>query len=202
MTVPSSDQTDGVTAIHSDASLLRRYQSGEQDAATELYRRYAERLLTLATNQTAADLAPRIDAEDIVQSVFRTFFRRAALGEYELPEGDELWKLFLVIGLNKVRAVAAHHRAGKRDVRATTGGEALSGTSPTVTDDPALQILRLTIDEILAPLPDSYRQVVHLRIEGHEVGEIAARAGRSRRSVERILQEFRAKLHGLIHDQP
>jgi RNA polymerase sigma-70 factor (ECF subfamily) len=204
MTLPFTDQPGGemrADAGSSDASLLRRFQAGEQDAATELYRRYAGRLLTLAANQTAAQMRTRVDAEDIVQSVFRTFFRRAALGEYELPDGDELWKLFLVIGLNKVRRVAAHHKALRRDVRTTVGDDALMGTAHTPeTDDEALQILRLTIDEILAPYPDSYRQVVQLRIEGNEVGEIAASVGRSRRSVERILQEFRTKLRGLLHD--
>src|SRR5438552_7748541 len=85
-----------------DASLLRRFRSGEDDAATELYRRYAARLLDLAAAKASPDLKRRVDPEDIVQSVFRTFFRRAALGEYEVPDGDELWKLFLVIGLNKI----------------------------------------------------------------------------------------------------
>ncbi len=51
----------------------------------------------------APDLAGRVDADDIVQSVFRTFFRRVAKGDYEVPDGEELWKLFLVIALNKVR---------------------------------------------------------------------------------------------------
>jgi RNA polymerase sigma-70 factor (ECF subfamily) len=120
---PSPDQAgDPPAAI--DASLLRLYQTGEQAAATELYRRYADRLLRLAAGQTGPDVAARADAEDIVQSVFRTFFRRAAFGEYELPAGDELWKLLLVIGLNKVRAVAGHHKAAKRDVRQTAGGAA------------------------------------------------------------------------------
>lgn len=193
--------SDPPSTPRSDASLLRRYQDGEQDAATELYRRYAGRLLTLAANQTAGDLRPRLDAEDIVQSVFRTFFRRAALGQYDLPEGDELWKLFLVIGLNKVRAVAVHHRAGKRDVRATQGPDALAAV-PAEGEASALQILQLTIDELLTPLPETYRQVITLRVEGYEVAEIADRVGRSRRSVERILQEFRARLQGLIHDAP
>ena len=185
--------------VRTDASLLRRFQAGEEDAATELYRRYAARLIDLAAAKTSPDVKQRVDPEDIVQSVFRTFFRRASLGEYEVPDGDELWKLFLVIGLNKIRAVAGFHKAAKRDVRQTAAAEA-AATGATTPDDVAYRTLQMTIDELLTPLPETHREIVRLRTEGHEVAEIAARVGRAKRSVERILQEFRQKLQGLIHD--
>ncbi len=185
-----------------DASLLRRYRGGDGDAATELYRRYAQRLLRLTSNQASPALQRRVDPEDIVQSIFRTFFRRVKLGEYDVPASDELWKLFLVIGLNKVRALAIHHQAAKRDVRQTTN----EGSDPAIDyaagkDDLALTALELTIEELLAPLPESYREVIHLRIAGHEVQEIAEKVSRSKRSVERILQDFRQQLHELIHEK-
>jgi RNA polymerase sigma-70 factor (ECF subfamily) len=186
----------------SDRSLLRRFQSGQADAATLLYLRYAERLLNLAARQSAPDLAARVDPEDIVQSVFRTFFRRAAQGQYDVPEGEELWKLLLVIALHKIRSTAKFHRAAKRDVRATTAG--LGGDQPAETarapDETALATLRLVIDELLDGLPATMRPIVELRIEGHEVDEIARRTQRSRRSVERALQEFRNQLSGLLHE--
>ena len=186
----------------SDASLLRRFQGGADDAATELYRRYADRLIRLAARQSTDDMQRRVDPEDIVQSVFRTFFRRAALGEYEVPDGDELWKLFLVIGLNKIRASARHHKAGKRDVRQTAAGEAFDRAVEAVDgpDEWALTALRMTIDELLQPLPESYREVIRMRIDGCEVADIAAAVKRSKRSVERILQEFRTQLNGAIRD--
>lgn len=191
-------------SVASDASLLHRFQLGtDGDAATELYLRYAHRLRALASAQTSDDLAQRVDPDDIVQSVFRTFFRRAAAGEYDVPDGDELWKLFLVIGLNKVRAVAAHHKAAKRDVRKTTSAEALAATAaqPNTTSDDDLRELQLTIDELLAPLPPGHREIILLRVAGHEVAEIATKVGRAKRSVERILQEFRKALSNVLHDQ-
>lgn len=190
-------------SVRSDASLLRRVHNSEPDAAREVYQRYAGRLLKLAANQTATNLGTRFDAEDIVQSVFRTFFRRAASGEYDLPDGDELWKLFLVIGLNKVRAVAAHHKAAKRDARNTVSGDAYEKllTTQTDSDETALAVLRLTIDDALASFPEVYRTVIDMRISGFEVAEIASKVGRSKRSVERILQECRTMLHGLIHEE-
>ena len=91
---------DPMLAGPSDQSLLMRFQRGQGDAATALYFATLIGFMRCA-QQKGADLAGRVDAEDIVQSVFRTFFRRAAAGHYAVPKGDELWKLFLVIGVYK-----------------------------------------------------------------------------------------------------
>lgn len=183
----------------SDRSLLQRFCGGTGDAATLLYFRYAEQLRSLAAARLAPDLAPRIDADDIVQSVFRTFFRRAALGQFEVPHGEDLWKLFLVIALNKVRSAAAYHRAAKRDVSRTP--ELDAATEPDGRDADALATLRLTVEELLAELPPPQRAIVEDRVAGYEVDDIAARVGCSKRSVERCLQKFRARLSDVLEDR-
>jgi RNA polymerase sigma-70 factor (ECF subfamily) len=186
----------------SDRSLLRRVQGGQPDASMQLYLRYAERLHALVVSQSSRELARRVDAEDIVQSVFRTFFRRAADGHYSVPDGEEIWKLLLVIALNKVRAAGAHHRAAKRDVRQTVGGEALERAleSQRTHDEGALTILRMVVEELLQGMPTANRQMIELRIEGYEVAEITEKVRRSKRTVERVLQGFRARLEALIHE--
>jgi DNA-directed RNA polymerase specialized sigma24 family protein len=197
-------ETGPTPAPASDRSLLRRLRHGHSDASTELYLRYAERLLALAAAQSSPDLATRVDPEDIVQSVFRTFFRRASLGEYEVPDGEELWKLFLVIALNKVRKTGAFHRAAKRDVRKTQGGEAFDRAvaSRGAGDATALDLLRLLIEELLQDLTAAHRTMIELRIEGYEVNEIAAAVRRSKRSVERVLQDFRSRLDAMVKEGP
>jgi RNA polymerase sigma-70 factor (ECF subfamily) len=181
---------------------LRRFRKGEPDAATELYLRYAERLHALVVGQCALDLAPRVGPEDIVQSVFRTFFRRVARGQYDVPEGEELWQLFLVIALHKIRSTAKFHRAAKRDVRVTSTGvsDNLASGHLVAPDELARTTLGMVIDELLDSLPASMRPIVELRIEGREVEEIVTRTQRSRRSVERALQEFRTRLSDLIRE--
>src|SRR5262245_30999049 len=166
----------------SDRSLLERLQHGQESAATQLYLRYANRLRDLASAQCSTKLSPRVDPDDIVQSVFRTFFRRAVEGQYEVPQGEELWKLILVIALNKIRATGAYHTAAKRDVRVTATGAALDKALATTAhnDEQALATLRLTMDEILANLSDGQRRIVELRIEGYEVAEIATKTGRAK----------------------
>jgi RNA polymerase sigma-70 factor (ECF subfamily) len=186
----------------SDRSLLRRIQHGHGDASTEIYLRYAERLIALVKAQSSGDLARCVEPEDIVQSVFRTFFRRASLGQYSVPDGEEIWKLLLVIALNKVRATGSFHRAAKRDVRRTSGGESFDRAleSEAGRDDLALRFLQMAIEDVLRDLPEAHRRMIELRIEGHEVSEIAATVQRSKRSVERELQNFRARLKSLIDE--
>jgi RNA polymerase sigma-70 factor (ECF subfamily) len=164
--------------------------------------RYAERLRALAAGQVAPDLAPRLDPDDIVQSVFRTFFRRAAQGQYDVPEGEDLWKLFMIIALHKIRSAGTFHRAAKRDVRATGASLSDARIEPHLAapDELALATLHMVIDELLSGLPPSMRTIVELRIEGHGMQEIVRRTQRSLRSVERALHEFRAGLGPLIRE--
>lgn len=186
-----------------DKSLLQRYRRGDDDAATELYMRYAHRLQALAHAQTSTDLKQRVDNEDLVQSIFRTFFRRVARGQYDIPEGEELWKLLLVIGLNKIRSTAIHHRAHKRDIGRTTSGTAALEAPQTQNiqfDETGLITLELTIDDLLSQLPPQYREIVNYRIAGYDVSEIATLTKRSKRTVERILQAFRHQLGDLLKD--
>ncbi|WP_146522392.1 RNA polymerase sigma factor [Stieleria varia] len=174
----------------SDATLLIRFQAGDEDAATAIYSRYAKQLLSLANRNSGEALASRVDPEDIVQSIFRTFFRRASQGHYQIPDGDELWKLFLIIALNKVRSVAEFHRAAKRNAGQT---QTLGNFDAGDVGDTS-EILRITIEEVLLSLPEDHQAVVRDRIDGFEVKEIAERNATSRRSVERILQGFRNRL--------
>lgn len=184
----------------SDRSLLRRFRTGEADAATALYVRYAERLQALARSQTSVQLSTRFDPEDVVQSVFRTFFRRASEGLYHVPPGEQLWQLLLVLAINKVRALAVHHRAQKRDVTRTVGSSGLEAFRG-VNDESPMQVLAMVVEEITGDLPEVQQKMIRLRIEGHEVAQIAIATDRSKRSVERVLQKIRIKLSNSIDDE-
>jgi len=185
-----------------DRSLLNRVRLGSEDAATHLYLRYAQRLRGLVRAQSSSELARRVDVEEIVQSIFGSFFRGASQGYYDVPVGEELWKLFLVIALNKIRAKGAFHRATKRDVRRTLEGDIRASCAevPEEQDSADLAFLRLTVEEAMERLPPPHRQIVALRIEGYEVAEIAQRTERSKRTVERLLQEARSQLAYLLQE--
>ena len=182
----------------SDGSLVRRFRLGSQDAAAHLYLRYAERLRALAKGRVTASLATRVDPDDIVQSVFRSFFQAAMKGFYDVPAGEELWKILMVIALNKIRNQRDFHLAAKRDARRTLNGECFDHSGKDLEKESEM-FLRLVIAEALETLPAAHRGMVQLRIEGYDVAQIAEKMGRSKRTTERILQEARTKLYATFH---
>ena len=134
-----------------------------------------------------------IDADDVTQSVFRTFFDGVRRAAYDAPDGGEIWALLVALALNKVRNLVEHHTAVKRDVRITLAPDA-DPAAIVEQDESAADFLRLVVAEQMESLPEASREIVRLRIEGFEVGEIVARTGRSARTVERVLQRFRSLL--------
>src|SRR5260221_2350558 len=191
--------------MSSDLTLLRRLRSGDDDAATELYLRYAKRLQGLARKQPSVDVARRIEPEEIVQSVFRPFFRRVQTGDYDIPAGEELWRLLLVITLNKIRRAALFHKAERRDVRRTASADELGIEQFLIIEstgnDTALSVLRMVIADLIKGLSPVKGEMVRLRIDGHEVDEIARRTQRSKRTVERTLQDFRQQLGRILEEE-
>ena len=182
-------------AVHlTDESLVRRFQSGQPEAAEALFRRYADRLRAIARASMSPALAARVESDDIVQSVFRRFFRAAGQGRYRMPTGQDLGSLLVAIMRNRVKSEEVFHRAAKRDIRNTVGGEGLDRIPdpPRGAADDVGEALAM--GEILARLPQQHRDVVSQRLDGFEVAEIAERLGRSKRTVERILHEARTRL--------
>jgi RNA polymerase sigma factor (sigma-70 family) len=184
----------------SDAVLLERYRQGDEEAAAKLYYRYAGRLRALARSQCPADLAARLDADDIVQTAFSSFFRRVAAGEYRSP-GEDVWKLLVLITLHKARSLGGYHRARKRDVRVTDRGSGLLARAALRRqEEQSIADLRLLLEDVLERLPDQHRRVAQLRLQGFEVNEIVQQVGLSKRSVERVLQELRRDLREQLED--
>lgn len=176
-----------------DWHLLSLIQLGDREAASELYARYAARLRAVALGTAACPP----DADDAVQSAFRSFLVAADRGAYHVPDDRDLWALLVTIVLNKLRSHARRAAAVKRTPPAARG--ALTDTPAPCGDDPALAV---ATQDLLDGLPPLEREVAGLRLAGHSVEEIAARLGRSLRTVERNLQSCRERLkeQGLRHE--
>jgi RNA polymerase sigma-70 factor (ECF subfamily) len=178
------------------AELAGRLRGGDPRAAEELFARYAHRLVTLAEQQLSRKLAARLDGADVVQSVFRTFFRRSAAGEFRIDSSGELWKLLVQITVTKVRVHARQHTAAVRDVTAEVPGSG-AYLAAAVAHEPGPAEAAALVDQIealLRGLPALYADLLQLRLEGHSVADTAARLGVSRRTVHRGLVLLRQRL--------
>ena len=174
--------------------------AADSDISELLYNRYCEQLVAVVRCRLPADLASRMEAEDVVQSVFRRFISRYASGGYSVPEGSELWSLLFVMALNKIREECSYHRAARRSTQRSSAIDPvdLAGDSGEWTS----LHLQMSIEELLSPLSADRRAAVELRLAGHDVAGIADRVGRSKRTIERYLQEFRTRVEDALFDQP
>src|SRR5262249_27654834 len=116
--LPSCHRRPPMTADDVSVKLVARWQAGDQQAAAELFHRYAVRLIALASSRLSSRLATRVDPEDLVQSAYRSFFSGAREGQYELQQSGDLWRLLLVITLRKLHDQVRRHTRAKRDVDA------------------------------------------------------------------------------------
>jgi RNA polymerase sigma-70 factor (ECF subfamily) len=173
-----------------------RLRGGDPRAAEELFARYAQRLIDVAEQQLSRKLAGRLDGADVVQSVFRTFFRRSASGEFRIDSSGELWRLLVQITVRKARFYGRQHTAPIRDVAAEAPrGAGLLAEAPAREPGPAEAAALLDqLEALLRGLPPVYPELLRLRLEGHSVAETAARLGLSRRTVQRGLTLLRQRL--------
>ena len=56
--------------------VITRLRDGDSEAATEIFHRFAARLIALARTRLDSRVRQKVDPEDVVQSVFRSFFIR------------------------------------------------------------------------------------------------------------------------------
>ena len=101
---------------HESIDLFKRYQDGDEQAATDLYNRYVERLIGLARSRISKKLARHVDPEDVAHSVYRSFFRQAREDRYTLEKSGDLWRLLAGITVNKVLQQVEKHQQRKRDI--------------------------------------------------------------------------------------
>jgi eukaryotic-like serine/threonine-protein kinase len=187
------------------AELVARYfRSHDEGAAEELFRRYSERLTALARSRLSHALASRVDAEDVVQSAYRSFFLLARDGEVLLRESGDLWRLLVRITLRKVYRSARRHRADCRSVeREHPLPDEIEAVAPSREPTPA-EVAAL-LDELrgaLAPLGAVQRRMAEMRLQGHEVEAIAAEVRRSPRTVRRLLAAFGGELERRLSGAP
>lgn len=184
-------------------NLLARWRDGDERAATEIYERYVGRLMVLARDKLSAGVQRRVSAEDVVQSVCRSFFRVSTQGRYVCERSGDLWNLLSKITLNKVRQQIKFHSAQKRtylreseiadidDADSTNWHPQALAREPTPAE--AAGLLE-ELEFVLSGLEPVHREILERRLQGAEIEEIATETSRSERTVRRVLEIARTKL--------
>ena len=170
-----------------------------EDAATQFYARYMEKLMSLVERNLASRFSSRVDPEDLVQSIFRSWFNGAKKGRIKPASKDEVWKLLSVVALNKVRNKVKFHDANRRAVSRTEADEAVFGSIPEPTMEDATDFLDL-VKTAGSRLDDMSRRTLELILEGKSVEEIANELGRTTRSVTRYKDRIGDVLRELLDD--
>lgn len=181
--------------------LMARLKAGDQEAAAHLFRRYAHQLIALARHKLDHLILQKVDPEDVVQSVFHSFFRRHRDGKFKLDNWKSLWGMLAIITVRKCAHKNRHFHTQSHDARkevhpapyweeAGVSWEAIAD-EPTPAD---AAILAETIENILNHLDKRDQEILRLTLQGYSVSQISTRVDRTERTVHRVLERVRERL--------
>jgi RNA polymerase sigma-70 factor (ECF subfamily) len=172
------------TSFH---DLQARLRAGSDSAASDVFHRFASRLIALARTRLDSRLRRETDPEDVVQSVFKSFFLHYADGKFELKDWGGLWALLVVITVRKCSRKNKRIRPPISDI-----GDHLSmipDREPTPLE--TIELLEM-MDLLFKGLKrERDRQILTLHLQELTVPEIAKQVGRTKYTVEGVLRRVR-----------
>jgi RNA polymerase sigma-70 factor, ECF subfamily len=178
--------------------LLSRLRTGDNDAAQELFDKYAGRLIGLARTRLSAPLRQKVDPEDIAQSVFKSFFRRQTSDPFDLEDWGGLWGVLVVITMRKCGRRAQAFKTARRDVRKESPPRATADDSHMEWDFPGGEptpeeaaSLTETVERLMERLDERGRHILSLRLQGYSIEEISEQIARTKRTVHRTLEQVK-----------
>jgi len=196
------DPHDSFTALD------RKLREGDQGAATEVFRRFAGRLIALARTQLDSRVRRKEDPEDVVQSVYGSFFTRHHAGQYDLATWDSLWSLLTVITVRKCLSRVRHYLAQRRtlagEVDVASWGDAAPGLTEAIDREPTpleAVVLAETVEQMMRGLDADDRAIIEQVLQGFTTSEISDRLGRAERSVRRVREHVKKRLRRVQADE-
>jgi RNA polymerase sigma-70 factor (ECF subfamily) len=185
---------------NSFVEFLARLRGGDDAAARELFGRFAHQLIALALRHIDTGLRHKVDPEDVVQSVYKSFFVRYGAGNLEVVNWNSLWGLLTLITVRKCAERAAYHRAECRDANREVSGPRVEEAAPWLEPlgrEPTpheAAVLSETVGQLFAALDEEERPVLELSLQGYTTREISERLGRAERTVRLLREGVRHRL--------
>jgi DNA-directed RNA polymerase specialized sigma24 family protein len=163
------------------ADLIPRLRAGDAEAAAELVRRYEPVIrsrIRVWLRMQDARLRRVFDSMDICQSVLASFFVRAAAGQYDLDQPDQLLGLLVRMARHKLSHQVHKQQAQRRDIRRVQHGGPddlnVAAPGPSPSEICAGQEL---LQELRKKLSDEERSIADRRSQGDNWADIAAELG-------------------------
>ncbi len=182
--------------------LANKLRAGEDAALELMFQQFAERLVSLARNRIASYYRNKVDAEDVVQSVFKSFLKRYRDEKLQINSGESLWGLLTIITVRKCADRIEYLRAACRNVRRevffSSKQSAELGSIRHILDrepshEEAVELSEC-VEQLFRGLDDDDRAIVEYQLQGYSSGETAAELNRSERTVRRVRARVRSRL--------
>lgn len=194
-----------MSATDSFDILLAQLDASDDEAAARIFQRFADQLIALARSQLQSRFLSKVDPEDVLQSVFRSFFRRQWAGQFDLENWDCLWGVLTVMTLHKCGHLQEYFLAARRDVRREEQGTTrvllelgrICAREPTPAEAASLTDL---LEQALHDFEERERRIVTLHLQGYSQAEICQEVGRAERTVRRTIARARKRLKRLEED--
>lgn len=169
--------------------LVERIRAGDNDAAAELVRRYEPAVRRVARVRLGAvHLRHLLDSLDICQSVFASFFVRAALGNLELDSPEHVLKLLVSMSRRKVIDQARKAGAARRDYRRNEANVPDEDRCVAADPSPSQQVAaEELLQEFRRRLSPEERRLAEQRAAGRDWADIAANWGGSAEALRKQL---------------
>lgn len=180
---------------------IDQVKEGDSFAAHQLWHHYYDRLVASARQHLRGQHQGVSDEEDIVLSVFESFYRAAEKGRFpELTGRDDLWRLLLRMSARKIVDKRRHDRRDRRG----GGNQPISldaGDAPQIIEvignEPSPEMVAMmteSVNELISHLGvGQLREIAVAKMEGLSNAELAEKMDCSERTIERRLNLIREK---------
>lgn len=177
--------------------IIARMREGDPDAARIIYERFAAELLASTRRRISRKYRTRFDEEDVLQSVFRSFFARQTSEPWEIRNWENLRALLKVMARRKCGRQVVRHQSQRRSVEREVpldlaSDPRLNASRILDTESAETQaISRERLEWAIATLSDRECEILQLFIDFYTPVEIADRLGCAVRTVRRAVDKFR-----------
>lgn len=182
--------------------LMAQLRAGDEDAAAAVWQRFVGRLVALAHNQLATWIQRKVDPEEVVQSVYKSFFvRYRDNGQFDFADWDSLWGLLAQSTIwkchKRIQYFLTDGRDAGREVPLEAGDNSLDSLTRALAPDPTPEeaaILTELVGQLLRGLDDDDRKIIEMILQGYTVVEIHDAVGLSERTVQRVHERVKKRL--------